>query len=273
MGIAIILPHLILMSRKVVLVTGCSKGGIGFHLCERFAEQGCTVYATSRRLETMDGFNHPVEKRVLDVTNDDDVKLVVQSILEEQGKIDIVVNNAGILAMAFETNTFSILRVAQAVAPSMVERKQGLIVNIGSVAGNVPTPWNGIYCASKAAFRALSDTLAMECKPFGVKVILVAPGAIQSNLSTNQAATLKLSPTSIYKPYFDRVYELLHFSEREGCMATDEFARRVVAKVLSPNPPTYMTLGGNSRLAAFLHWLPHWLFLWFVGSQLVWRKT
>ncbi|KAG2072355.1 NAD(P)-binding protein [Suillus decipiens] len=279
------------MSRKVVLVTGCSKGGIGFHLCERFAEQGCTVYATSRRLETMDGFNHSVEKRVMDVTNDDNVRLVVQSILEEQGKIDILVNNAGILAMvhllagplldasldqarkAFETNTFSILRVAQAVAPSMVERKQGLIVNIGSVAGNVPTPWNGIYCASKAAFHALSDTLAMECKPFGVKVILVAPGAIQSNLSTNQAATLKLSPTSIYKPYFDRVYELLHFSEREGCMPTGEFARRVVAKVLSPNPPTYMSLGGNSRLAAFLHWLPHWLFLWFVGSQMVWRKT
>ncbi|KAG2072356.1 NAD(P)-binding protein [Suillus decipiens] len=269
------------MSRKVVLVTGCSKGGIGFHLCERFAEQGCTVYATSRRLETMDGFNHSVEKRVMDVTSDDDVKLVILSILKEQGKIDIVVNNAGPLLdtsldqarEVFETNTFSILRVAQAVAPSMVERKQGLIVNIGSIAGNLSTPWNGIYCASKAAFHAVSDTQAMECKPFGVKVILVAPGAIHSNISTNQAATLKLSPTSIYKPYFDRVYELLRFSEHKGCMATDEFARRVVAKVLSPNPPTYMSLGGGSRLAAFFHWLPHWLSLWLLGSQMVWRKT
>lgn len=67
--------------------------------CERFAEQGCTVYATSRRLETMDGFKHSVEKRAMDVTSDDDVKLVVQSILEEQGKIDIVVNNAGAIAI------------------------------------------------------------------------------------------------------------------------------------------------------------------------------
>ncbi|KAG2359999.1 NAD-P-binding protein [Suillus spraguei] len=258
------------MSRKVVLVTGCSKGGIGFHLCEHFAEQGCTVYATSRRLETMDGFKHSVEKRIMDVTSDDDVRLVVQSILEEQGKIDIVVNNAGaIISMGplldvsldqarktFETNTFSILRVAQAVAPSMVERKQGLIVNIGSIVGNIPIPWNGLYCASKAAVHALSDTLAMEYKPFGVK-----------------AAILKLSPTSIYRPYFDRVYELLQFSERKGCMATDEFARRVVAKVLSPNPPTYMSLGGDSRFAAFLHWLPHWLVLWIIGSKMMWKKT
>jgi NADP-dependent 3-hydroxy acid dehydrogenase YdfG len=71
--------------------------------CERFAEQGCTVYATSRRLETMDGFKHLVEKRIMDVTNDDDVKLVVKSILEEQGKIDIVVNNAGAIAIGLSS--------------------------------------------------------------------------------------------------------------------------------------------------------------------------
>ncbi|KAG2360012.1 hypothetical protein BDR07DRAFT_1487566 [Suillus spraguei] len=155
----------------------------------------------------------------------------------------------------------------------MVERKEGLIVNIGLIAGNLPTPWNGIYCASKAAAHALSDALAIECKPFGVKVILVAPGAVQSNISTKQAATLKLSTTSIYKPYFDRVHEHLYFGRGKGCMATDEFARRVVAKVLSPNPPTYMSLGGNSRLAAFCHWLPHWLFLWIMGLKTVWRNT
>ncbi|KAG1877724.1 hypothetical protein DFJ58DRAFT_4363 [Suillus subalutaceus] len=270
------------MSGKVVLVTGCSKGGIGFYLCEHLSEQGCTVYATSRRLETMDGFKHPVEKRVMDVTSDDDVKLVVQSILEEQGKIDIVVNNAGAIAIgplldvsldqarkAFETNTYSVLRVAQAVVPSMVERKQGLIVNIGSLAGNIATPWNGLYSAAKAAVRALSDVLAMECKPFGVKVMLVAPGQVRSNITANQAATLELSPTSIYKPYFDRVYERLNGSQAKGSMDTDEFARRVVAKVLSPSPPSYMTLGGKSRIFGFLHWLPHWLVLWIVGSMMV----
>ncbi|KIK37704.1 hypothetical protein CY34DRAFT_444357 [Suillus luteus UH-Slu-Lm8-n1] len=274
------------MPGKVVLVTGCSKGGIGFYLCERFAEQGCTVYATSRRLETMDGFKHLVEKRIMDVTNDDDVKLVVKSILEEQGKIDIVVNNAGAIAIgplldvsldqarkAFETNTYSVLRVAQAVAPSMVQRKQGLIINIGSLAGNIATPWNGLYSAAKAAVRALSDVLAMECKPFGVKVMLVAPGQVRSNITANQAATLELSPTSIYKPYFDRVYERLNGSQAEGSMDADEFARRVVVKVLSPNPPSYISLGGMSSLFGFLSWLPRWLVLWIVGSMMVWTKS
>ncbi|KAG0705104.1 hypothetical protein DFH29DRAFT_316936 [Suillus ampliporus] len=272
------------MSRKVVLVTGCSQGGIGFHLCERFAEQGCTVYATSRRLETMEGFKHPVERRVMDVTSDDDVRLVVQSILEEQGKIDIVVNNAGAIAIgplldvsidqarqAFDTNTFSILRVAKAVIPSMVERKQGLVVNIGSVAGNIATPWNGLYCAAKAAVHALSDVLAMECKPFGVKVMLVAPAAVKSNISTNQATTLELSSTSIFKAYFDRVYERMHISQAKGSMPTDEFARSVVAKALSPNPPSYVSLGGGSILFVLLHWLPHWLILWIMGSRMVWK--
>ncbi|KAG0706283.1 hypothetical protein DFH29DRAFT_1025108 [Suillus ampliporus] len=258
------------MSRKVVLVTGCSQGGIGFHLCERFAEQGCT---------------HSVERRVMDVTSDDNVRVVVQSILEEQGKIDIVVNNAGAIAIgplldvsidqvrqAFDTNTFSILRVAKAVIPSMVERKQGLVVNIGSTRLNSAGPWSGLYCAAKAAVHALSDVLAMECKPFGVKVMLVAPGAIKSNLSTNQAATLELSSTSIFKAYFDRVYECMHASQGKGSMPTDEFARSVVAKALSPNPPSYVSLGGGALVCAFLHWLPHWLVLWIAGSQMVWRK-
>ncbi|KAG1855453.1 hypothetical protein C8R48DRAFT_608858 [Suillus tomentosus] len=273
------------MSGKVILVTGCSKGGIGFYLCERFSEQGCTVYATSRTLETMDGFKHPVEKRVMDVTSDDDVKLVVQSILEEQGKIDIVVNNAGAISIgplldvsldqarkAFETNTYSVLRVAQAVAPSMVERRQGLIVNIGSLAGKIATPWNGLYSAAKAALHALSDVLAMECKPFGIKVMLVVPGQVRTNITANQAATLELFPTSIYKPYFDRVYERLNGSQAKGSMDADEFSRRVVAKVLSPGPPSYMTLGGKSRLFGFFQWLPHRLVLWIVGSMMVWRK-
>ncbi|OJA15127.1 hypothetical protein AZE42_11094 [Rhizopogon vesiculosus] len=274
------------MSREqVVLVTGCSTGGIGFHLCEHFAKQGCTVYATSRRLETMDGFKHPVEKRAMDVTSDDDVTLTVQSILEEQGKIDIVVNNAGAIAIgplldmtsdqakrAFDVNTLSILRVAKAVIPSMVERKQGLIINIGSIVGNIPTAWNGLYCAAKAAVHALSDVLAMECKPFGVKVMLVAPGSVKSNISANQAATLELPPTSIYKAYFDRVYERMYASQGKESMATDEFARRVVAKALSPSPPGYMTLGGSARLFAFFQWLPRQLVIWIMGSQLVWRK-
>jgi short-subunit dehydrogenase len=137
---------------------------------------------------------------------------------------------------------------------------------------NSPGAWSGLYCASKAAVHTLSDVLAMECKPFGVKVMLVAPGAVKSNISANQAANFQLSPTSIYKAYSDRMYEMMHMSQEKGSMPADEFARRVVAKALSPNPPGYMSLGGQSHLAAFLQWLPRQLLIWVVGSQLVWRK-
>jgi NAD(P)-dependent dehydrogenase (short-subunit alcohol dehydrogenase family) len=114
--------------------------------------------------------------------------------------------------------------------------------------------------------------MAMECKPFGVKVMLIAPGSVRSNISANQAATLELPSTSIYKSYFDRVYERMYASQGKGSMPTNEFAQRVVAKALSPNPPGYMTLGGGSRLFAFLQWLPRQLVIWIIGSRLVWKK-
>ncbi|KAG0692029.1 oxidoreductase [Suillus ampliporus] len=231
------------MSRKVVLVTGCSQGRIGFHLCERFAEQGCTVYATSRRLETMEGFKHPVERPMMDVTRG----------------IDIVVNNAGAIAIGlpgrlFGTSTFSILRVAKAVIPSTVERKQVLVVNIGR------------------QFHALSDVLAMGCKPFGVKVMLVAPGAVKSNISTNQAAALELSSTTIFKAYFSGVRE-------EACLPMD-FARSVVAKAAESQPSKlYVAWGQLTSLYILtlaplidLHWthsVSSWIYLWPVSILFV----
>ncbi|KAG1756392.1 uncharacterized protein EDB91DRAFT_1233217 [Suillus paluster] len=186
------------------------------HRCESFAEQGCTGYATSRR-----------KRLVMDVTSDDNVRLVVQSILQEQGKIDIVVNNAGAIAIGplldlLKPTRFSILRVAKAVIPSMVEQKQGLVINIGSCHS---MEW--IICAAKAG-------------TFGVKVMLVAPSC---------AANLELSSTSIFKAYFDRVYERMHISqEAKGACLQTNVARSVVAKALGPNPPSYMTLGAGSGI-------------------------
>ncbi|KAH7929147.1 NAD(P)-binding protein [Leucogyrophana mollusca] len=265
-------------SSKVVLVTGCSKGGIGFHLCERFADQGCVVYATSRRLETMQGFAHSsIRTLSLDVTSDESVQSAVQHILEESGKIDIVVNNAGALAIgplievsidqvkkAFDTNTFSALRVAKAVIPSMVARKRGLVVNIGSIAGEIPTPWNGLYCAAKAALHSLSNVLAMECQPFGVDVMLVAPGGVRSNIAINQAATLELSSDSFYKPYINAILARMNISQGKGSMDTAAFAKRVVQSALSPKPPAYMTLGHNSRVFAVLLWFPRRFVRWVI---------
>ncbi|KAG8217078.1 hypothetical protein J3R82DRAFT_5100 [Butyriboletus roseoflavus] len=257
-------------TQRVVLVTGCSTGGIGFALCEEFAARGCIVYATSRRLESMVGFQNPnIRKHVLDVTNGDDIERTVQTILAETGKIDIVVNNAGAISIgpvaeatidqmrnAFELNTFGALQVSNAVIPSMFKRKEGLIVNIGFIVGLITTPWNTLYCASKAALHTISEGLAMECKPFGVKVMLVAPGGVTSNIAKNQEATLTLAPTTMYKEYESQILGRMNASQGRGSMDTNEFARKVVMQVLSASPPPYMTLGSNSTWFYLLQWLP-----------------
>ncbi|KII94121.1 hypothetical protein PLICRDRAFT_153495 [Plicaturopsis crispa FD-325 SS-3] len=268
-------------SSKVVLVTGCSRGGIGFYLCEQFAEQGCKVYATSRKVETMEGFVHAsIEKLALDVTSDEDVQVAVQNVLKNEGKIDIVVNNAGVNApgaiidltieqvkQTFDANTFSALRVAKAVIPHMAERKSGLIINIGSVVGNIPTPWNGTYAASKAALHTITETLWMECKPFNIDVMLVAPGSVKSNISANSLQHYAMPPDSLYKDYFEQIVARISLSQTSGTMPTDAFAKKVVAKALARKPPSYMTLGGNAFMLGALQWLPRAWALWYL-----WRR-
>jgi NAD(P)-dependent dehydrogenase (short-subunit alcohol dehydrogenase family) len=118
------------------------------------------------------------------------------------------------------------------------------------------TPWNTLYCAAKAALHSISEGLAMECRPFGVKVMLVAPGGVTSNIAKNQAATLTLSPTTMYKDYESKIHQRMNASQGRGSMDTNEFARKVVTQALSASPPPYMTLGYNSTLFYFLQWLP-----------------
>ncbi|KAF7979385.1 hypothetical protein HWV62_42478 [Athelia sp. TMB] len=269
------------MANKVVLITGCTTGGIGFHLCEEFAFQSCKVYATSRNVASMTGFKHDsIQKLAMDVNNAEDIERVVNRILVAEGRIDILVNNAGVMGIqplldlsmekiqkTFETNTFAALRTAKAVVPSMAGRRSGLVVNIGSIVGNITTPWNGIYSASKAALHALTEVLAMECRPFSVDVMLVAPGAIRSNIASNQEAGFTLPENSMYGRYLPGILARLHSSQDTNSMPTHEFARLVVGKCLQKNPPFYVTAGGNATLFAILAYLPRAFIMW-----LMWRR-
>jgi len=233
----------------------------------------------------MKGFRDGIETLALDVTSDEDVQNVVDHIVKVEGRIDIVVNNAGSMEIGplidqaldhvketFDTNTFSILRVAKAVIPVMSSRKSGLIVNIGSVMGELPTPWNGLYCSTKAALYALSQVLSMECRPFNISVLHVSPGAIKSNISKNQAAKFSLPESSMYTVYLPDIIRRMHASQGPDSMPTDVFAEKVVSKALRKNPPPfgYMTLGGKSLLISILKWLPRgWVLsrLWKMFSK------
>jgi len=268
-------------TKKVVLVTGCTTGGIGFYLCEEFAAKSCKVYATSRNIATIGAFKNPsIEKLAFDVTSDNDVERVIKTILDAEGKIDIVVNNAGVMGISplvdlslervkniFDTNTFAALRTAKAVVPFMAKRRSGLIINIGSIVAEIPTPWNGIYSASKAALHTLTEVLQMECRPFNIDVMLVSPGTVRSNIADNQAAIFKLPPDSLYTRYLHNIMERMYSSQGEQTMATDAFAQEVVSKALRKEPPSYMTTGGRTTLFALLKWLPRAWALYFM-----WRR-
>ncbi|KAF4573139.1 hypothetical protein EYR36_007649 [Pleurotus pulmonarius] len=239
------------MSKKVVLVTGCSTGGIGYALCEEFAARGCKVYATSRNVKKVAAFkDETIERLALDVTSDDDVQRVVQYIHLAEGKLDVVVNNAGGICVGalldiplervrqtFETNVFAALRVAKAVMPAMAERKSGTIVNIGSIVGEIPTPWNGIYSASKSALHTLTEVLSMEAKPFNVNVMLVSPGAVKSNIANNSAASFQMPEDSLYKDFVKNIYYRMNVSQAGNSMPTEKFVAKVVSNALQPKPP------------------------------------
>jgi len=265
---------------RVVLVTGCSAGGIGFAVAQEFAKEGCTVYATARNPDKIGESSLPsLLKLKLDVTSDEDVQRVVDHIIQEEGKIDVIVNNAGVISpgplidqtmedvkLIFDTNTFAVLRLARAVIPLMAKQQSGVIVNIGSVVEFTPTPWNGLYCATKAAVQSISDVLTMECKPFNIDIVHVAPAAVVSNISNNGAAHYTLPSGSLYSRFLPNIMQRIYASQGPHSMPTENFARGVVSKVLKKSPPRYLLIGGNSLLFMMFQWLPKSVLLW-----IMWR--
>lgn len=183
----------------VILITGSSTG-IGYAIAELLARNKHTVYATMRNPHQSTALQQLAKKEKLnlhvlrlDVLYDDSVCKAVEIILSKEGRIDALVNNAGVgswgaveeLSLDFfradmETNYFGTLRCIKAVLPSMRKRKSGSIINVTSCAGKLYFNFFGAYCASKAAVEALSESLAQELTPFNIKIFVVEPGVIDT---------------------------------------------------------------------------------------------
>lgn len=190
--------------KRVVLITGASSG-IGWAAAEKFARNGWVVYAAARRVERMKPLAEMgIKTLALDVTDEKSCKDCVKKVLDETGRIDALVNNAGYGAcgpveMVSETearaqmdvNVYGLMRMCKLVIPQMRQQKAGRIINISSVGGRVSTYFGGWYHASKFAVEALSDAMRMELGRFGIKVVLIEPGPIASNWGTIAAKNIE----------------------------------------------------------------------------------
>ena len=214
----------------VVLVTGCSTG-FGLLTAVELARRGDRVFATMRdpsradRLRAAldqagDHAGDHVEVVALDVTDDASVRAAVDHATASAGRLDVVVNNAGIaagasveetsvdtIARVFDTNVYGAVRVIQAVLPAMRDRRAGHIVNVTSLAAFVAPPFFGAYAASKHAMDAIGEALAAEVAPFGIHVTNVAPGAYETPMVA--AVDTELASMDETSPYKDRNTALL----------------------------------------------------------------
>lgn len=180
---------------KVILITGASSG-IGAMTAKFLAEKGHKVYGTSRKPK---GNGPGFQLLKLDVQDVQSIEKAVASILEEEGRLDVLINNAGMgitgpieetpteeMRKVFETNFFGAIDVMKAVLPQMRKQKQGLIINITSIAGYMGLPFRGIYSASKGALEIVTESLSMETKKFNIRVTNVAPGDFATNIASGR---------------------------------------------------------------------------------------
>jgi NAD(P)-dependent dehydrogenase (short-subunit alcohol dehydrogenase family) len=250
------------MNAEVVLITGCSSG-IGRALALEFQKAGCSVVATARVPATIDDLkSRGMMTLELDITDDAQCRSVVDSVLRATNRIDILVNNAGYgifgpvidlpeeeLSRQLETNLFGPLKMVTHVAPAMRAAGRGLIVNIGSVSGVVTTPFAGGYCASKSALHALSDALRMELAPFGIRVVTVQPGAVESRFGKTGAAHASrlLRSDFWYSPVREAIRARAEISQ-VGATPAEQFASRIVRRLLQGRPPALIRGGKLSLL-------------------------
>jgi len=241
---------------RSVLVTGASRG-IGEATARLFESNGWRVYGTARDAERVDTGDVALS---VDVTDGGDVKEAVERIVDETGRLDCVVNNAGnpLLGAVEETsaedaraqmdvNLHGPHRVVNAALPHMREQGDGTVVNVSSVAGRVSAPGMGTYAASKGALEALSDALRVEVEPHGIDVVLVEPGPVDTGFVDGVLGELD------YEGTYARVNRGLRRFTEDGvhgplAASPDDVAERIVAAAEDDDPSARYTVGYGSSL-------------------------
>ena len=241
--------------QKVAVVTG-SSSGIGLQTSLMLARDGFITYATMRTPErgiaiktSIKKENLPIKVVQLDVTDDDSVKGAIRAVESDTGRIDVLVNNAGYalggaledlsieeIKAQYETNLLGLIRVTQSVLPIMRRQKSGIIVNLSSAAGIFGLPGASAYTSTKFAVEGLSDSIGYELEPFGIKVVLIEPGFVQTNFANAMMIAKKAQdPTSPYSQILQRVAANSTEATKSGS-SPDLVAKVILDAVTNPNP-------------------------------------
>lgn len=236
---------------KVVLITGGSSG-IGKSIGEFLHQKGFIVYGTSRNPEKNSDSVFPLI--ALDVRNSASIKEAVTYILASSGKIDVVINNAGVgitgpleeipteeIKNNFETNFFGPIEVMKAVLPQMRLQKSGLIINVTSIAGYMGLPYRSVYSASKGALELITEALRMEVKDFGISITNVAPGDFATNIAAGRyhAPVIKGSD---YEMVYGRTLKAMNEHVDSGSNP-NEMAEAVYKIITTPSPKIHYKVG------------------------------
>ena len=242
-----------------ILITGATDG-LGRAMAVFLAANGYRIFAAGRNAEkraSLDRLalerNLQLETLDMDVSDDVSVSHGVGRVLERAGRIDVLINNAGIAYVAvleeirlddlrrqYETNVFGVLRVTQAVLPSMRERRSGRILNVSSIAGKIALPLMGPYASSKHALEGLSDSLRLELAPFGVRVVLIEPGFIPTNMSNTALDLSAAYAAKAEKSPYAAIYRGFRDSWKKSSSAsrtTPEDCARVILRAILDTPP------------------------------------
>jgi len=252
---------------KVVLITGASSG-VGLSTSVLLAANGYKVYASMRDTAKAGDLKKAAEEKgaqvevtQLDVTDETSIKKAIDEIIEKEGKIDVLINNAGFsfaktleqtsmseFRSIMETNFFGLVATTKIVVPLMRARRSGHILNISSYGGLVGQPFNDAYCAAKFAVTGLSESMHASLRPFGIKVTLVCPGAITTPFLQKAAGTIETDPSNPYMPlgsaYVATMKKVFSDSETTGVKSSqtaDEVAE-VLKRLIEEDDPQFLCL-------------------------------
>lgn len=253
--------------KRVILITGASSG-MGKETAKQLIQEGHTVYAVARRIDEMQDLKkmggHPIK---MDVTVEADIDNVVHTIIAEQGKIDVLWNNAGYglygsvedvpLDQArnqFEVNVFGMAAMTQKVVPFMRKAKSGTIINTSSMGGKMYFPMGAWYHASKHAVEGLSDCLRLELMQFNINVVVLEPGFIATEFGSVLLKQFdKIKKDSAYRELMDKIIEGTKKSEESGGNSDPKVISEAISKIVnSKHPKTRYKVGKFSKMMPWM---------------------